>query len=95
MAKLRLSNPEAEVIALKALTFLLSSGERASRFLKLTGLSPDDLRAGAGDRDFLAGVIDHLLADESMLIMFSQDNDIDPTLPAIAADLLRGLRDAG
>ena len=86
---LKLSFDEAEVIALKALGFLVSSPDRASRFLNLTGLEPGDLRAKTSERQFLAGVVEHLLADESLLIVFAQDNHIDPSLPAEAVEVLR------
>jgi hypothetical protein len=91
---LRLSANEAEVIALKALDFLVSSTDRANRFLTLTGLEPFQLQSKASDRQFLAGVVEHLLADESLLIMFSQDNEIDPKLPAMAVEALRDGRNA-
>jgi hypothetical protein len=87
-SSLPLSIDEAEVIALKALAFLIAAPERADRFLRLAGLEPNDLRARTGDRQFLAGVVEHLLADESLLIVFSQDNDMDPRLPAMAAEAL-------
>ena len=69
---MKLLSDEAEIIALKGLGFLVSSPDRASRFLKLTGLQPADLRAKTGEREFLAGVVEHLLADESLLIVFAQ-----------------------
>jgi hypothetical protein len=89
-ANLTLSLPEAEVIALKILGFLVSDPDRAGRFLKLTGLTANDLRTNAGDRLFLAGVVEHLLADESLLIVFAEDNGIDPRLPAMTVAVLRG-----
>jgi hypothetical protein len=91
---LTLSDDEAEIIALKALGFLVSSADRADRFLALTGLAPGDLPAMAGDRQFLAGVVEQLLADESLLLAFSEDNNVDPTVPAMVVEVLRDGRDA-
>ena len=83
VVNLRLSIEEAKIIALKALGFLVSAPDRAGRFLKLSGVEPSHLRAKAGDRQFLAGVVEHLLADESLLMVFAQENDVDPKLPAM------------
>ena len=50
----------------------------------------------ASDRTFLAGVLDHLLADESMLLVFCESSGIAPELPARARFALdhRGLTGA-
>lgn len=58
----------AEVLALEALGYLASDTERFGRFLRLTGLSLDAVRAGAGDPQFLASVLDYLLQDEPLLL---------------------------
>ncbi len=79
---------EAETVALKALAFLANDTERLSRFLALSGVSPGDIRAAAGDRQFLAGTLNHLLQDESLLLTFTADEDLDPRLPALSAEIL-------
>jgi hypothetical protein len=81
---------EAETVALKALAFLANDTERLSRFLALSGVSPGDMRAAAGDRQFLAGTLNLLLQDESLLLTFTADEDLDPRLPALAAEILNG-----
>jgi Protein of unknown function (DUF3572) len=85
---LRLSLEEAEIVALKALAFLANDTERLSRFLALSGVSPGDIRAAAADRQFLAGILNHLLQDESLLLTFTADEDLDPRLPVLAAEIL-------
>jgi hypothetical protein len=85
---LKPSLEEAEIVALKALAFLASDMERLSRFLALSGLSPGDMRAAAADRRFLTGILNHLLHDESLLLTFTADEDLDPRLPAMAAEIL-------
>ncbi|MGI9481768.1 MAG: DUF3572 domain-containing protein [Hyphomicrobiales bacterium] len=74
----------AEIIAITALQFLASDGERLSAFLATSGAGLDDLRARASDRAFLTGVLDHMLADESMLLVFCESSGIAPELPAKA-----------
>jgi hypothetical protein len=62
-----INRADAEEMAVKALTFLAGDGERLARFLALTGLGPDTLRAAAGSPGFLAAVLDHVVADEALL----------------------------
>jgi hypothetical protein len=86
----KLSIEEAEIIALNALSFLASDAVRLDRFLRLSGVSATDIRAAAADREFLAGILNHLLQDESLLLTFAADADLDPRLPALAAEILNG-----
>ncbi|WP_119421137.1 DUF3572 domain-containing protein [Desertibaculum subflavum] len=87
---LRLGLAEAETIALKALFFLLEDPDRTSRFVALTGFTPDEIRTHVQDPVLLGGVLDHLLADEATLIAFAESQAIDPALPARARALLPG-----
>ena len=59
---------DAEAIALAALGATLTDDHRAERFLALTGLSPDGLRARAGERGLLAATLAFLEAHEPDLI---------------------------
>ena len=55
---------DAEELALAALAATLNDERRAQRFLDLTGLSPDELRARVGERDLLAATLAFLEAHE-------------------------------
>lgn len=88
MKPIRVSSEEAEVIALKALAFLANDPERLSRFLALSGMGPDDIRQAAGSHDFQAGLLNHLLQDESLLLTFTAQEGLDPRAPAFAARVL-------
>ncbi|MEA3040840.1 MAG: hypothetical protein QOC65_329 [Sphingomonadales bacterium] len=55
-------------LALAALAWTLADGARADRLLALTGLTPEDLRAGLGDRATLAAILRFLEAHEPDLI---------------------------
>jgi len=70
--------PDSEVIALNCLTFLAEDGERLGRFLALSGVSPEMLRAQAREPSFLAGVFDYLLSDETLLLAFCEARDLKP-----------------
>ena len=59
---------EAEGDALRALAWIVGEGERAGRFLALTGLTPETLRASVGDPAVLAAAIRFLESHEPDLI---------------------------
>ena len=59
---------QAEQIAVQALGFLARDPERLARFLALTGLGPETIRAAAGSPGFLAAVLDHVATDEGLLM---------------------------
>jgi len=59
---------DAEELALAALAATLNDERRAQRFLDLTGLSPDELRARVGERDLLAATLAFLEAHEPDLL---------------------------
>jgi len=84
----RINRAEAEVIALKALGFLASDPERLSRFLSLSGVDLADIATVAENPDFLAGLLNHLLQDESLLLTFTAEQELDPRMPALAAEAL-------
>lgn len=77
----------AEILAIQALAFLASDGERLGRFLELTGLGPDDIRAAASEPHFLAAVLDHIAGYEPLLRDFVAETNVDPLsiAPARAA----------
>ena len=69
---------DAEVLALKALTFLADSPADLDRFMAQSGLAPADMRGLAGDRGFLSGVVDFLLSEDALLMRFCACESIDP-----------------
>ena len=64
--------PDAEALALQALAATLTDERRARRFLDLTGLDADELRARAGERSLLAAVLAFLEAHEPDLVAVAQ-----------------------
>ena len=54
----------AHVLAIRALGWLVSQETLIDGFLAHTGASQDDLRAQAGDPDFLCGVLDYVLLND-------------------------------
>ena len=68
----------AETWALHALAWVLSDIGRADRFVALTGISPDDLRARAGDPAVLDAVLGFLEGHEPDLFACAKDMGIAP-----------------
>jgi hypothetical protein len=81
-------NEAATELAIAALTFLAGETERLERFLALTGLGPQSLRAAAREPSFLLGVLDHVTGDEALLLTFASENGIDPEDVGRARDAL-------
>ena len=69
---------EPEALAVEALSFLASDEDRLGDFLAATGLTRDTLRHAAGEPGFLAGVLDHIGADEALLLAFASHQGVDP-----------------
>lgn len=80
----------AETLALRALGWLVADEERSGVFLGASGLAHDDLRERAGDPEFLASVMDFLLADDAALIAFAEDVGVSPEAPLRARAALPG-----
>jgi len=80
----QLSDGDAEMIAIGALQFLADRPEELVRFLALSGIDPEDLRRLAGDTEFLGGLLDFLLADEALLLVFATEARLAPEKIAIA-----------
>ena len=60
----------AETIAAKALAWLAASDDLIGVFLGATGASPADLRARAGDPEFLGSVLDFVAMDDAWVTGF-------------------------
>lgn len=72
------SNTDPQALALGALGWVLESVSRAERLLALTGLSPDELRAGLSDGSMLGAVLDFLSSHEPDLIAAAEALDVKP-----------------
>ncbi|MCP8939872.1 DUF3572 domain-containing protein [Alsobacter sp. SYSU M60028] len=80
----------AQALAVEALGFLASDPERLTRFLDLTGLTPETVRRAAESPGFFVAVLDHLAGDESLLLTFAANADVPPQRVLAARDLLAG-----
>ncbi len=84
------SHDSAAQLALGALRFLAADMELWAGFEAQSGVSPDMLGALVAEPGFLAGVLDYLLQDESLLLSFSSNSSTDPALIIRAKHVLAG-----
>ena len=78
----------AEMLAIRCLGYLARDAERLARFLAVTGIEAQDVRQAAAEPGFLAGVLAHMLADESLLMAFAADEGVPIAEVARARDIL-------
>lgn len=72
------SSASAATLALAALGWLLEDDDRAQRYLSLTGLDPDTLRAALGDASVLLSCLDFLANYEPDLIRAAEALAVTP-----------------
>ena len=87
---MRISADAAETLALQALAWLVTNEELLPVFLGSTGADIGDLRARAGDRQFLASVMDFLTMDDAWVIAFCDEQGIAYDQPMQARAVLGG-----
>jgi len=61
---------DAQIVALRALSWLVSNDTLLPIFLGSTGAGETDLKERAGEPEFLASVLDFLLMDDTWIIAF-------------------------
>lgn len=80
----------AETLALQALAWLAADKDRLTQFVSVTGAGIDSLSNRAQDPDFLASVLDFLLADEALMMAFCDAEGLDYAVPSQARAALPG-----
>jgi hypothetical protein len=82
------SQEKAEMLAVQALAFIAEDDGRLGNFVASTGIAMQSIRDAAREPNFLVGVLEHILADENLLIAFADNVAIDPTEVARARQAL-------
>lgn len=85
-----LTSAAAEMLAVDAFSWLAGQPEALGRFLALSGIGPETLRAAAADPGFLAGILDFLAGDEALLVAFAGEAGIRPDRVVAARHALGG-----
>jgi hypothetical protein len=65
-------------MAIAALGYIAGMPEELSRFLALTGIAPDAIRAAAAEPGFLGGVLAYIAGNERTLLAFAAHAGIAP-----------------
>jgi hypothetical protein len=79
MAKgVRITRKIAENLAIEALGLMAGDPERLGAFLAATGIGPEAIRHAAADPAFLAGVLDHVVGDEALLLAVAEHAGVTP-----------------
>jgi hypothetical protein len=86
----RPTTEDAQILALKALGFIVNSAETLERFMALSGLDAATLRARAAEPEMLVAVLDFLLANEGVLVDFCETASIDARTVHLARYVLGG-----
>jgi hypothetical protein len=81
----------AEIIAFKALAFLVNSPEALARFLDLSGLDAATLRVRAEEPEMLSAIIDFLLRDEALVVRFCGEESVSARDVHVAKHVLSSL----
>jgi hypothetical protein len=89
-SRAQLTHEAAEILAVEAFSYLADEAELLERFLALSGISPQMLRAASAEPGFLAGVLDFFMADERLLVVYAEQASIPPTRIAVARQVLGG-----
>lgn len=68
----------SEIIALQALGYIMNEDDLRDRFIALTGLDPDALRATLDQQGTLASILEFLISHEPDLVAAAQAQDRSP-----------------
>ena len=75
---MRTKTGSPEIIALQALAFVAGDDVELGRFLGLSGISPEELRASAGTPDSQRAVMEYILGHEPTAKAFAETHGYRP-----------------
>ncbi|WP_245524582.1 DUF3572 domain-containing protein [Methylobacterium nonmethylotrophicum] len=73
-----LSESAAEALGNRVFGYVTGEPGRLLRFMESSGLSPDALRQAAGSPELVAGLLDHVVADEELLVACAAALEVPP-----------------
>ncbi len=89
-----LNSDAARDISIRALTFLTSEASILSRFLDITGWTPETLTIPGSRSAILAASLDYLMSEEDLLLTFAANCGLDPSEVALAHRTLQSGNDS-
>ncbi|MGI9387070.1 MAG: DUF3572 family protein [Methyloligellaceae bacterium] len=69
----------AEILALQGLAWLAADPTRLEGFMTMTGITREELHAGAATSQLQAAILGHFLQDETLLLTFTAGTGTAPT----------------
>ena len=81
---------QAEIRALGVLGWLVNNEELLPAFLDATGASESDLRARAGESEFLGSVLDFLMMNDTWVVEYCDGEGLPYDTPMRARQALPG-----
>ncbi len=78
---------------MQGLMHIASDPEALGRFLAITGIGPETLRAAAAEPHFLASVLQHIMDNENALVTFAASCRLAPGDVTSAHKVLAGERE--
>jgi hypothetical protein len=81
---------KAEFIAFRFVAFLSQDEQMFGQFLNESGMNVHDIKGRLQDHAFLGFLLDYALCDESRLLAFATNCDIDPAHVGAARRALPG-----
>ncbi len=91
----RVTHEDAEKLAIDALSFLAGEPGLLAQFAAVTGHTPATIRAEIASPEFLVGILDFLMDDESLLLVFASHQGITPPDIIAARQMLAPDRGVG
>jgi hypothetical protein len=85
-----MKHEQAALIATDALIWLAGRPEDLGAFLAAAGAGPADLRARAGDPEFLGFLLDFMLQEDARVLAFASNAGLPPETLARARATLPG-----
>ncbi len=85
-----LSQESAEIVGLKALSWMVSNEELLPVFLGATGASEADMRSGLSDPAFLGALLDFIMMDDQWVKAFCDAAELSYDQPMFARMALPG-----
>ena len=92
--RLKQNNEFALCLSLKAVAFIVADEPTRGRFLELTGLDAQGLKEGLENPQFLGSVLDFVLGDETLLMVFCANAGVEPDSVSKARMQLPGANEA-
>lgn len=86
---------QAEILAIQVLGYIAGTEEELQRLMMTTGMDIEALKQNALSRTGLAGVLDYICQDESILLGFCEAAKIQPDEPMRALQALQKSPDTG